>query len=374
MREINTLLELQTLNGQQVRAGNGYTWHGEYSNLIINFSLELNPPIQNIKFHNCIFKEDFFIKRTVQGKLYINDCTFEKDFDISGAVFPQKVRFQKNEYKGLALFNNTVFNDLVDFWGSTFHKRTIFYKTNFLGILVLSSVTFNENLLFTYTLVEKMMILRGISLKKGLDLSLSIITGEVGIYDFKLSNFDSENIQSDTEHFQICVSRTGEIPTKNKRETFRIIKEKFLKVHNVIESLTYESLEKQAHSQYMKESRVVFFSNDRLIFLFNNWSNKHRSSFKQGIKFTFIVAVVTYFLSIVTSGNFTLTLDDFWGNLFQNIKGFILTLNPIHRISNLKEIYEIDDFGLAFYVFNYIGRVLVGYGTYQTIQAFRKYR
>ena len=53
------------------------------------------------------------------------------------------------------------------------------------------------------------------------------------------------------------------------------------------------------------------------------------------------------------------------------IKQFINFLNPAHSINYIDELNPF--YGIP-YVFDFLGRIAVGYGIYQTVQAFRKFR
>jgi hypothetical protein len=53
------------------------------------------------------------------------------------------------------------------------------------------------------------------------------------------------------------------------------------------------------------------------------------------------------------------------------VKQFINFLNPAHSINYIDELNPF--YGIP-YVFDFLGRIAVGYGIYQTVQAFRKFR
>jgi hypothetical protein len=55
---------------------------------------------------------------------------------------------------------------------------------------------------------------------------------------------------------------------------------------------------------------------------------------------------------------------------FNDLKYFLEFLNPTHKFDYIQE----DGLTTRFYLFDFIGRIFVGYGIYQFIQAFRKYK
>lgn len=358
----------------------------EVEKLIIDFDLTL--PIEHakleeigqitpniIRFDRCEFKKRLSFENNVV-KFYFFDCDFY-DTDFSDVTFENKIRIQKSRFHRFLIFNNTTFKSLIDFWNTDFYEKVIFYKTDFETTAVFSAATFYENVLFTYTLLAKQVIFRGTNVNKGIDLSLAIHKGSLSIFDFHVSDFESIDGNLDKTGYEKSVGEKGDIPIKNKRETFRILKRAFENNSDYIHSLNYKKLELKTYKSILNQkisandekwnSRI-----DKSILLLNKYSNNYGTRFEIGILFTILVGFLFYYLSFISSKEYSFSLctvdwnkevlEMYWSN-------FIRFLNPTH---NDQYLGEKNTF--LFYLFDYIGRIAVGYGLYQTIQAFRKYK
>jgi len=358
----------------------------EAEKLIIDFDLSL--PIEHVKldtigqispniirFDRCEFKRRLSFENN-EFKFYFFDCDFY-DTDFSDVTFENKIRIQKSRFHRFLVFNNTTFKSLIDFWSTDFYEKVIFYKTDFESTAVFSAATFSENVLFTYTLLAKQVIFRGTSIKKGIDLSLAMNQGNLSIFDFIVSDFDSVMENLDKAEYEKNVGEKGEIPIKNKRETFRIIKRTFENNSDYIHSLDYKKLELKTYKSILNQKISINDEKwksriDKSILQLNKCSNNYGTRFDTGILFTILVGLIFYYLSFISSKQFSFSLcyanwnketsEIYWTN-------FIRFLNPTHNDSYLGSKNTI-----LFYLFDYLGRISVGYGLYQTIQAFRKYK
>lgn len=348
-----------------------------FSDIVFEIELELSTKEANLLiFDNCIFEKDVFFPRIVRNKASFINTTFKKDASFKNSLFIGKVRFYQAKFKGNVDFDNTKFKDLADFWNATFFNKVIFYKTDFLGTTVFSSTTFIENILFTYSLIDKVVIFRDTKFEKGLDLSLAIISGQVSIFNIELSDFSDINDTNDPIEFNENVSENGVITRKNKRETFRILKTQLLLNQNSIDALKFSSLEVKAYTKQLHQNIFVdkqikkYWQNYSLLKL--NWiSNKHGLSWWRGVVFTFLIGLFFFYFSILSTDNYVFSLCDFeYSDFLNSIKYYFEFMLPTHKIDYL--INEKPTAG--FYFWDFLGRIFVSYGIYQTIQAFRKFK
>jgi hypothetical protein len=304
----------------------------------------------------------------------MSECTFEKkvmlhDCEIHDASKELRAKYPE-ENLGCS-FVNTKFNGLADFWKSVFKPKTIFYKTDFNSTAVFSMVTFEQNVLFTYSLLDSKSIFAKTHFKKGLDLSQAIISGDLKLFDlqFNNANFKAPFI-SNSEEYQNAIDSCGVIPLENRKETFRIIKANSEKEKNYVDASRYRNYE---YKTFRRLSQKRFFTSSFVsqltnlpIILLNKISNNYGSSFLVGILFTIAVAIT--FLSVIVFGildkNATWQVADIDWELFTQF------LNPVHKI----DIYKIIDLPPIIYLVDFLGRISVGYGIYQTVQAFRKFK
>ncbi|WP_299600289.1 pentapeptide repeat-containing protein [uncultured Aquimarina sp.] len=319
------------------------------------------------------------------------DCHFYGDIVAEESTLDCKVKFRNCHFHGDVNFRNTTFKDLADFWKCTFYKPTTFYKTDFLSTVVFSASTFKENALFTYTLIDKLMILRGTNPEKGFDLSLAIIAGQISVYDFKMDDYNSfgkiyketnKAIEADKsleyndayEKIYDAAVTTGHIiPIENKRETYRILKSQLESQKNFIDAVPYRVMENKT---LLKESwkKLVnghTFSrpiSNIIVLSLNAISNWFGQSYILAFIFTASIGGLFFTWMLSYIGNFELTTDiSKWQWQY-----FVQYLNPTHRFDFMKAVDESPSQG--FYILDFVGRIFIGYGIYQIIQAFRKYK
>jgi len=313
---------------------------------------------------------------TVDGSASFHNSVFEKQADFSNANFKNKARFQLTKFKGKAFFDNTKFDDLADFWGAEFNQAIIFFKTDFLGVTVFSTTIFYENVLFTYTLIEKVVIFRGTNFHKGLDLSLIVSEGSFSLFDIRLNDFNAEPDPEDDEDYQECVSETAIITEKNKRETFRALKKQFQNQGNNFDALTYSAVETKTYRHQLERQifeKGIWKRNiqNYIILGLNHLSNKNNRSWLRGIAFTFIVGFVFFYFSVIATEKYSIGFDNMsWVNFFECVKYYFSFLTPTHKIEYMEELKPKT----FYYVWDFMGRVFVAYGIYQTVQAFRKFK
>lgn len=354
----------------------------------------------NITFTDCTFQNNVIMLSDNNKECVITfvNCIFIKDVNGEDAVMDGKVRFRNCTFKGKVNFRNTTFNNLLDFWRSTFELNTIFYKTDFLDIVVLSAVTFKKNVLFTYSLINKLLILRGTKAEQGFDLSLAILSGNLSVFDFHLKNFKTYNAHNEAikelakDHsknylewyefvYESAVSNIGEIPINNKRETYRILKKHHESQSNIVESIPYAVLEKRTFFEESwknlisfnnKKSKTNAFSN-LWVLSWNAISNWFNSYYILGAFFTLSIAILFFNLSILYTPKVDFAFN--FNAISNGIKDFLTFFNPVHKFDYLdKDILKSKLTSPWFYIFDFIGRLFVGYGIYQTVQAFRKFR
>lgn len=346
----------------------------------------------DVKLNDCVFMG----KVKIQGRernLTFENCEFHSETNARGSHMKGKIRFMSCVFHGSTNFRNTKFANLADFWRSTFKNEVIFYKTDFLGTVVFSATTFEKNVLFTYTLIEKLVLFRGTVIKQGIDLSTAIITGSVGTFGLTLWDFKTKNRKLSDAEFETAVSETGEIPIKNKRETFRILKQANIHQNNTIESIPFQVLEKKAllsellvsigrgKSKKINETTGEWLAEKwrscwDLLVLFLNWiSNSFGRAPMQGVIFTLTIGALFFYLNIIQTEKYELALRLDWKIVREEIPNYFKFLLPTHGIEYLEpEFYKKYMVTNWYYVLDILGRVFVGFGIYQTIQAFRKFR
>lgn len=113
----------------------------------------------------------------------------------------------------------------------------------------------------------------------------------------------------------------------------------------------------------------IHYNKDKLILQLNKLSNDFGTDWSKGILFTLIVTLITFCLII---GSLKIDLELQWSN--EGFNNFVKNLFVVHNITEWKNLYFFGELiqGWSFLIL-FIGRIFIGYGYYQTIQAFRKY-
>lgn len=344
-----------------------------------SFSLSKEMQDNSLYFENCSFPKSINFKTNDQ-LLYFKNCEFYL-IDLKNVVFKNKIRFHKCHFHKKIILNNITFQNLADFWSSTFNEVTIFYKVNFENTTVFSSAVFKKNTLFTFSKLSTLVIIKGTVFEQGLDLSTAIIEGKLSLFNIKLADFKSKHISSKTNNdddvswldsYDGYISDLGIIPTINKRETYRMLKEEFENLKNIPESLRYKVLEHRVYRDLLgrkEKSLHEFF--DWLNLWLNDWSSIYGTSYLRAFLFTILIGLLFFNLSLISTDLFAFSFNPIEWEIAEGAKYFVQFLIPTHKFDYLGN--KVDT-GTAFYILDFVGRLLVGYGIYQFIQAFRKYK
>ncbi len=400
----------------------------------LNTNIKVKVDFSYSIFNNRAYFENSEFHKSVS----FEKAVFNGNTSFENAIFHtlSKVRFYSAEFKQDVNFNNTRFEDLADFWDAKFHQAVDFYKTDFLGVTVFAEAVFLKNVLFSYSRIDKLVIFRGTEFKAGLDLSLAIILGEINSFSMKdITDYTTtKSLDEQNEEEKI---KNREISDKRKRETFRILKHYNIKQSNSIDSVKHNRLEHAAYASELWErveknpfmsvlGSIIFYIllsavlslyevtllipktyfiiavailittgfliyifsmigkwldkkfnlkefftilSDYLIFSLNRYSNNHGTSYWRGIAFTFLVGWAFFYSSLLTTQGFDYTSFD-WEICKSYFKYYFDFMNPTHRIDYLKPL----EAGAWSYLWDFLGRVFISYGIYQTVQAFRKYK
>jgi hypothetical protein len=267
---------------------------------------------------------------------------------------------------------NIVFKKLFEIYDSTVTGISIFNKVDFEENVVFTLSKFRQNILFTYSTFEKLGIFSRAKFldeknnPTGLDLSQSIINGNLTFFETNLKNYSSEKISSESDQYDIAITEIASIPNQNKRETFRIIKHQLIEQNNQIEAENYLKLEKQSFLEEKNLEAIyedsVFKTfgiilNDYIVLKLNKYSNGFKTSWRTALIFTLFVAFISHFF---------LQLSDVYRYTLTN---YFRLINPVDF-----SFYNMDYIPSGTYIGYFIAKIFIGYGIYQFIQAFRKFK
>jgi len=339
-----------------------FLMHVDFSDCIFEKELYPSNYKSSVSFRNAKFKNHvMFLEKKFEGFADFSNSYFEKGVDFADSIFNDEFKICDSKIDDNCFFNGVEFKEKVNGWNLVCLKDISFEWANFRqkanfsdltvenGLVNLHGTNFEKNAYFYNGIIQQ------------LDLANSVI--EKGVY------------------FLGSEIRTA------KRETWRIIKHEFIKQNNKIEGLKYHALEMKEYEKelfgdkkilrfsffrFIRDFYFVFKQGDRtnkFIVFINRISNDYNSKPFRGIVFTLFSTLIFYllFIWVVKLENkmvFSFSFD-FIG---LNFKQALQMLN----ITDWKYTPFNKNYCWAYGVL-FIGRIVIGFGIYQTIQAFRKF-
>ena len=324
-----------------------------------------------IDLSNCIFHEEVkFEKCTFIENVLIKNTIFKNNVSFKESKFLLKIRFHWSKFEKTVDFYNTVFENLVDFYRAEFKETQKFALTDFLDRAIFSNVIFHRQIQFVYNKVriDSMISFENATFKEALDISRANFWCKVHFWGVKTNNNPKEIWLYQTDNIEQKEILNQIIGLKRIRESFRIIKQSFRTDGNNIEALDFHKNEMIIYQKELQEKNKKTKKEDKIILWFNKNSNLFGTSWKCGLLFTLLTSLFFYGIYLISLSN-QLELD--W-----SFNGFNIMVKNYVQFLNLT-VWDIKPFGIENYNLGYlplfIGRIFIGYGYYQTIQAFRKY-
>lgn len=283
----------------------------------ISFSPAKHCDFAESKFHKLVklspgdYRNFYFGDTKFLSKLAAEDCHFHKLLDFSNARFMDKVNFK----------------------GAIFEKEVYFKKASFQGEAQFTNTQFKG---FTY----------------------------LNSCKFKFApDFQNAKFHEGTDFTNTKFEDVASVFAYNN---YRTLKNKMNSLQAYYEANIFYGLEQQSLLRKFRWRKD--FWNITLLG-FNHISNKHNQSWSRGVAFTLGIGFVFYFLFLKSIGepiSPSLKFDiERFGEL---AKSFWIFMNPLHSVDFL----NTDSTSWSSF-FDYVGRIFIGYGMYQTIQAFRKF-
>jgi hypothetical protein len=141
-----------------------------------------------------------------------------------------------------------------------------------------------------------------------------------------------------------------------------------------INALEYQSREFESHYNGLRLWSKSFFEVVNL--WLNKWSNNFGRSWQRGVLFTVGVGILLFYFLVISSKEYTIA----FGINIRNgmLPAFLKFMNPL-RFFDTESLFKIQPESQVItltstsYFWDFLGRIVIAYGYYQTIQAFRRY-
>lgn len=304
------------------------------------------------------------------------EVDFHSISDFQFTQFYSTVNFRKTKFRAITNFKNIVLKKIANFSEVKFECAVQFSNLEIQDKILFSNTLFENEVQFIDCKITSHTVVsfEGTNCKKTLDISRSNFHHcQLRFWNIKIVSNDKldtyEKYKNDFSRMDIELSVYSKI-----RETYRIIKNTFYKEDNRIEGLVFYKKEMEIYEQELKFNKEKESTNtqwDEILLFLNKISNNYGTSWRRGIAFTIGLGVLTFLGLLFTLmwKKLTWKIEDSidWNN---TIKNFVEIIN----LSRWTDVYFFEEeLNGVSYLILFIGRIFIGYGYYQTIQAFRKY-
>lgn len=391
-----------------------------FEECIFNTSLKYTGESNSIlNFNRSIFREvTKFYQRNPEANVNFNNVTFEKEV-VFYEFLCKKISFISTSFHKLkflspslyrADFTNALFNDTAKFvnitpienkkislnysfttikklffidsddgntknpplniGGQINFRRALIENTAFIFIRNISDVQ-NPNCRINF---ESTNILGSIAIQnshfKTIYSKNTVIIGNLIIQDTTMTNLYLDN---STPTGKILYN-TDYIPENLNQESACILKNQHLFVHNNIRALDFRAKEMQAYRKKLckKTYRTKEYKwSEKIVLLLNCVSNKYGLKWFRGCVFTLVSAILFTTIYMFFNQNLGFEIPNSWqdeswtsiGIYWKNVLSYLW-------IPKFPDLNDMTTTALIFYI---LGKIIVGYGIYQTIAAFRKH-
>lgn len=158
---------------------------------------------------------------------------------------------------------------------------------------------------------------------------------------------------------------------EQQRDTYGQLKVVSEKVGNRFQALKFQAKEMAAYYEILEKWTL-----DKVTLGAMKLSNNFRQSWLQGVFFTLIIGLITYIGFVLSLENIVWCVDS-WNcicktsNVYDSyFSKYFEFLNPAHKSDFLEKESVYSSWT---YFWDFLGRILIGFGIYQTIQSFRKF-
>jgi len=343
--------------------------------------------------------------RLIQGKsVSVNNSNFSNC--IIGGQDESYVYFENTVLGSIDLSVNSNKNNIVEFFDCTIEKLEVgnaeFKKFNvnaskiatllFSGLIekdiyiTISKVEVG-NLTFENFFNNGILVFHGVSIYNS--GKLRMISSTFGKTDFILCNFEEATFEfenskisdvflAETDFSQVIKGNKDLRYYRQMQLAFGQISTAFQKQGDTVRALEYQSREIEAHYRNLKylNKGLRKFSFTKLSLGLNKLSNDFGRSWQKAAFFSVIIGIFFFYGVVICSDQYSIGFPiTFNKDLLQ---GFFKFMNPL-RFFETESLFKAGEgkpsptLNIGSYFFDYLGRIFVAYGFYQTIQAFRKF-
>lgn len=381
------------------------------SNSIFKKKIEIiNNKFKGFKISNNTFKSDVVLINNSANGLEINISSLEakKRLIISNQKIQEKENIENEQglIDEIKTIEKLIFDKLpprtylenlnigeLDFSRNTIEDKEILSLTN-LGIRLLKIENFINYGFFTIN-----------NFKPSKEDKIEISNSTLGKLDLVSCDLSKVSVEIDNSKlvdiFYTDTLFPDEIGSnkenakarlEQQRDTYGQLKVVSEKVGNRFQALKFQAKEMAAYYESIKSAEKKndilekiynffksiqiwvsnkFWKEERIILFVMKYSNNFRQSWVRGVLFTFIAGLIPFIFFTWSLNNTDWCLNN-WSCFSETSKVFgyyFEFLNPAHKTDFVGK----ENIGNWTYLWDFIGRIFIGFGIYQTIQSFRKF-
>lgn len=325
-----------------------------YSNRKTNYSIcKINYiTFNNLSLHgNTLYMPFEFIA---------NNLFFDDDYQ--GHTFKNNL-FQKSN------FSKTNFGNKVSFHDSKFFSTTLFTECQNATSteIVFSSCEFKGFSLFDRSMFKKLEIKHTIFEKKASFEQIEIEYLKLHqVSFFQGAFFDEAEISTLNKKY---ISSLTFQQAKELRRTIRAIKQELQKSDNKIDYNRFRSYELFA---YYRELKWCGNFKDKFILYATKWVTGFDHSWRQAFTFSLIAAFFFYSLFFVSEDYILPTGKNDWQSFITGYFRFLIVTDFYNPLSDGRNYIDSTN-TIGWFIF-ILGKIVIAFGIYEMIQAFRKFK
>lgn len=343
-----------------------------------------------IIIEECIFSDEVDFSNSVFHKrVSIKNCTFKKGVKFNRVKFFNDFLFINNEVYGCLSVENSVFEgkiELIDIKGEiggiNLNSSVIKSFLELNGVassLILPEESFIK-LNDVFVEPDGYLMIRNINKNQELtgevDFTNANLLGNVVLKNIYLKRFFLTNAVMVggfyTEHLHF--------KEESDSQTYVRLKNEALKNNNSIKAMQYREKEMSSYSKELttQRARAKFWAwlTDESILFLNTVSNKNGLSWLRGIIFTFVCAIVFFWIINffgIEDGQSRFFIWDFKTFHFEGVGEIWKRFLNMFYLTSFKDKFEGVKLNALGETVFFLSKIFISYGIYQTIVAFRKF-
>ncbi|NII83161.1 hypothetical protein [Pedobacter sp. SG908] len=324
----------------------------------------------SLRGRGAVFSDSsFFIDVDISEKVYLTQCIFEKE-----------IIFHNVKVGKLLSFNSSVFHSRLNLSSCDIYSAEVYFaQAKIHSDIWLGSHPGQAPLAFTgmisfqgaFISSESLIRVYGLNAKGNsagqLVFSHALIKGYLDIRDVFVTAISLDativlgNIQDNNTLWASI----------HDRPTARLLKHESKKVNNIISAVAYNKLEMRLHRKEVGLRNVA----DLAILTLNRLSNNYGTNWLLGVFFTFFGGLLFYMLFELFRIDFAFFGESSTGFILFDGRFWTGFIDYFWLPAGFKQLIEDGRlaggaWGATLFI---IGKVIIAYGIYQTVAAFRKY-